>query len=112
MRIIHFSSSINSISKRYVGFNPQFLTSLPITTGNLIIAHRDKVDWIKRNIGKKYQVNVVSNWRDKKHFIRNPWDILIDDSERNCNDWTEAGGQAILHTSFEDTLKKLEVIIW
>ena len=107
-----FVKEVNSISKRYIGFNPQFLTSLPITTGNLITAHRDKVDWVKRNIGKKYQVNVVSNWRDKKYFIRNPWDILIDDSERNCNDWIEAGGQAILHTSFEDTLKKLEIMVW
>lgn len=107
-----FVKEVNSISKRYIGFNPQFLTSLPIITGNLVTAHRDKVDWVHDNLGKKYQVNVVPTWHSKKYFIRNPWDILIDDSERNCNDWTEAGGQAILHTSFEDTLKRLEFIIW
>jgi len=107
-----FIEEINSISKRYIGFTPQFLTSLPIIKGNLTTAHRDKVEWVHDNIGKEYQVNVVSNWRDKKNFIFKPWDILIDDSERNCNDWIEAGGQAILHTSFEDTLKRLETIIW
>lgn len=107
-----FVEEANYLSKLYIGHEPQFLTSLPIITGNLVTAHMDKVDWVHDNLDKKYQVNVVSNWRDKKYFIRNPWDILIDDSERNCNDWTEAGGQAILHTSFEDTLKKLEIMIW
>ena len=106
-----FVKEVNSISKRYTDFKPQFLTSLPITTGNLITAHRDKVDWVHNKIGKDYQVNVVSNWRYKKDFIRNRWDILIDDSERNCNDWCEAGGIAILHTSFENTLESLRFCI-
>ena len=106
-----FLKEVNSLSERYVGFAPQFLTSLPIIKGNLATAHRDKVDWVHNKIGKNYQVNVVSNWRDKKDFIRYRWDILIDDSERNCNDWCEAGGIAILHTSFENTLKSLRFCI-
>ena len=101
---------IKNLAKYNRKSKPQFLTSLPIVTGNLVTAQRDKVEWIHNHIGK-YQVNVVHNWRHKKNFVFGACDILVDDSERNCNDWVKAGGQAILHTSFENTLKILELML-
>ena len=89
----------------------QYLTALPQPTGYLTTAQRDKVRWVNRKLDSQYQVNCVSNWSQKKYFVYNENDILIDDCERNCKDWEEAGGIAILHTSWEDSLNKLKEIV-
>lgn len=103
-------NKIKKLAKEFGLTKPQFLTSLPIITGNLATSHRDKVEWVFDNIGE-YQVNVVHDWRLKKNFIFSPYDILIDDSERNCKDWKEAGGIAILHESWDKTILELKRLL-
>ena len=88
--------------------NVQILTALPLITGKLTTAQVDKVSWVHTNIDPMIQVNCVQNWSHKAFFCESDRDILIDDSERNCDEWTKAGGIAILHTNWEDTLKKLK----
>ena len=90
----------------------QFLTALPRLTGQLKTAQRDKVDWVHRTIDRYAQVNVVSNWDQKQFFCRNDYDVLIDDSERNIDQWREAGGIGILHTSVTNTIDQLKKLEW
>lgn len=89
----------------------EFLTALPLPTGKLWQAQKDKVDWVRSTLQVNWQVNCVQDWGHKRYFCRTNRDILIDDLERNCRDWEDAGGIAILHNNFDDTLKKLKDVI-
>lgn len=71
-------------------------------------AKEGKEIWLKKNIGN-LKVNHIAG-RLKYKYAKNK-DILIDDSERNCKLWEEAGGIAILHKNAYDTIKKLKEIL-
>jgi len=43
----------------------------------------------------------------KKYFCRGKYDLLIDDSPRNIDDWIKVGGTGILHVTLEDTLQQM-----
>ena len=80
---------------RRFGINLEILTALPLITGNLVTAHRDKREWVANRLSPVVQVNAVQHWSHKKYFCR-PNDILIDDSPRNIKDWESVGGIGIL----------------
>lgn len=69
----------------------------------------EKRVWIDTNHPEilPYQVNIVQR-SEKKLFARNQTtglpNLLIDDMEKNCVEWTKAGGIAVLHTSAESSL--------
>ena len=88
-------------------YQPRIITGCP-TTG-----HQHAIDgktaWCLRELGPDIEV-IATYSRLKSKFIQNPGDILIDDMEKNCKRWTEAGGVAILHTSAENTIAELEKI--
>lgn len=71
-------------------------------------AREGKEIWIKKNIGD-IKINHIEG-RLKYKYVKNR-DILIDDSERNCEMWEKAGGIPILHKNAEDTIQKLKKII-
>ena len=88
----------------------EFLTALPRRTGRLGTAVWDKAEWVYMHISDYHHVNIVDHWSKKKHFCQ-PGDILIDDAWRNCLDWTDAGGIAIVHDNVETTVSQLEGIL-
>jgi len=88
----------------------EILTALPLLTGKLHTAQRDKVEWIHNWIDDIIQVNCVQNWRHKAFFVMSKWDILIDDSQRNINEWVAAGGIGVYHTDWVSTNKELKLI--
>ena len=45
---------------------------------------------------------------DKKQEFATPESILIDDREQNIQQWRQAGGIAIHHTSANDTIEQLK----
>jgi hypothetical protein len=68
---------------------------------------RDKVNWVKKHLGKYVEVIIVRN--KEKYVEKNA--ILIDDREKNISKWQENGGIGILHKSAELTIKKLGRIL-
>ena len=55
---------------------------------------------------KKYPPHAIFHKKHKKDFAA-PDAILIDDRESNIIGWIENGGEGILHTSAEETIKTL-----
>lgn len=70
-----------------------------------------KKQWITRHIDPRAWVLPTYGASSKTLFLQEPGDILIDDFQRNCERWEEAGGRAILHTSFEDSFNQLVKLI-
>lgn len=90
--------------------NVQILTALPQLTNKLITAPLDKVMWVRRNLSASIAVNCAPTWRDKKKWVTGPHDILLDDMERNIEDWTEAGGIGVHHRTVEESIDKLKAL--
>ena len=60
--------------------------------------------WVKRELpGAK----LILRSADKKQEFASPTSILIDDREKNIEQWEAAGGIGILHTDASSTIKKL-----
>jgi len=83
-------------------FNPIIL-SAPSRT-DVEVCKTGKIIWCKRNLGPRVQVILEK----QKYKYANPNSILIDDREKNTVPWEQHGGIAILHTSADDTIKKLK----
>ena len=61
--------------------------------------------WVKRELpGAK----LILRSADKKQEFASPTSILIDDREKNIEQWEAAGGIGILHTDASSTIKKLK----
>jgi 5'-nucleotidase len=85
--------------------NPYILTSKPPSDNR---AARGKIRWVRQHL--ETDRIIVCDWPDKAAFCYTG-DILIDNWDRVCNDWTAAGGVAIQHTSAADTLRTLDRIM-
>jgi 5'(3')-deoxyribonucleotidase len=75
-----------------------------------INCRRDKIEWIRENIGPGYSIIFSSN---KAEYANSQYDILIDDMEDNLKPWREAGGTAInFIQDNKKIIKKIENVIY
>lgn len=81
----------------------EVLTGIPKPKRGIATAGEDKIAWMHRVLSSEIKVNVVFK-EEKKNFCQGEDYILIDDLERNINEWKEFGGTGILHKSSEETL--------
>ena len=65
-----------------------------------------KLKWVKANIPNKTPEVIFRKSTQKQEFS-GPNKILIDDLKRNIDQWIARGGIGILHTSPQETIKKL-----
>lgn len=84
---------------------PTVLTASP--RSNFANSARQKRAWVYKHLSGDTVVIPVLGGRNKPLYMHAPGDILIDDFERNALLWEEAGGVAILHSSFEETRDRL-----
>lgn len=87
----------------------EILTGIPKPRRGIEGAAEDKTEWVHKNIGKNIKVNIAYR-EEKKNYARGPLDVLVDDYERNIEEWEKAGGTGILFTSAEETLKRIREI--
>lgn len=64
-----------------------------------------KNKWVQRELPG---VHLILRSSDKKQEFATPESILIDDREQNIQQWRQAGGIAIHHTSANDTIEQLK----
>lgn len=88
-------------------YNWAFLTAVP--KGNDVkYAFYDKVEWVQKHFpGTPVFFGPYSK---DKHQHCQAGDILIDDRTSNCEEWTAAGGIAILHKDFNSTITQINFI--
>jgi len=83
-------------------FNPIILTAAPKGSW----AEKQKREWVNRELGA--QVRMIVSTTKYEHCPPSiPPAILIDDRNSHCENWTRAGGNAILHSSATATIGRL-----
>lgn len=73
-------------------YQPTILTGCPPSKYDH--AAEGKCIWCEKHFGPDVPV-ITCLSRHKAKYLENEGDILIDDMEKNCKRWTEAGGHAI-----------------
>lgn len=71
---------------------------------------KQKKAWLKKHLGFAPKFNYTTSSVDKAKYA-NPNVVLIDDRTKSTVPFKAAGGQIILHTSYEDTTKKINKIL-
>ena len=82
-------------------YNPELLSS-PSKQNESRVGKRQ---WVERELPG---VHLILRSAHKKQEFANPDSILIDDRDTNVEEWRNAGGIGILHTSANDTIKQLQ----
>lgn len=62
--------------------------------------------WVKSELGQNIKV-ILCKAAEKQQYA-NSKAILIDDMEKNIEQWKSNGGIGILHTNIKDTIRKLK----
>jgi ribulose bisphosphate carboxylase small subunit len=89
-------------------FNPSFLTA----ASNFVkTSKEDKEQWIHQHFGVQGERVIVVNYPNDKWKHATPGAVLVDDNQKNCDQWVHAGGTAIHHVSADDTIRKLRALL-
>lgn len=88
------------LHKQY-GNKVEILTGIPKPKRRIDDAAEDKIQWAHRILSPELKVNIV--YREQKPlYCHGKEDILIDDYEKNIQEWNEKGGTGILFHKAED----------
>lgn len=70
---------------------------------------QEKKDWVKKHFGDHIDQIIITS--DKGKVVEGKSDILIDDRPKYVEKFTSAGGTAILHKEWTDSISKLQQIL-
>ena len=85
----------------------EILTGVPKPKRGVLTAKEDKINWVHRLLSKKIVVNTVYR-EEKPEYCTGKECILIDDLEKNIEEWEACGGTGVLFTSVDETLKRID----
>ena len=83
-------------------YNPTIL-SAPTTANS---SKTGKRIWVKNELGQNIEVILCK--KSEKQNYADEKSILIDDFDKNIDQWKSRGGIGILHTNAKDTIRKLK----
>ncbi len=95
----------NMLYEKY-GDRCEILTGIPKPHRKILTSGEDKTKWAHRLLSEDLKVNIVYR-EEKKNYCTGPGCILIDDLDKNINEWTEYGGFGLL---FKDTESAIEIL--
>jgi hypothetical protein len=73
------------------------------------VANQKKA-WLKKHLGFAPKFNYTTSSVDKAKYAK-PNTVLIDDRTKSTGPFKSAGGQVILHKTYEDTKKKIDKLL-
>jgi len=85
------------------GKKPDILSS-PVQGENTSV--QEKKDWVNTNFGDLVDKIIIDT--DKGKYAKSKNDVLIDDRPKYVSVFESAGGSAILHKNYNDTIKEME----
>lgn len=77
----------------------------------LPFSKQDKIDWMEKHFHLPASRVIVVDYPNQKPRHCTPGAILIDDNQKNCDEWKAAGGVVILHKNADDTIRQLKSLI-
>lgn len=84
--------------------NVRMLSSPTVSAGSF----QGKAEWVEAQWGKWGLRDLILCRAQDKHFLARPNHILVDDRQKNIDEWTQAGGIGILHKGdYADTLARV-----
>lgn len=96
-------------------FNEAFLNILSAPQHLFKTCEEEKHSWVRTHAPRFFTENIfVVPREDKQKFAVNHGgvpNLLIDDYEKNINEWREAGGIGIHHTCPVQTIAQIEMLI-
>jgi len=95
--------------KRLYPNKVEILSAIPKPKRNIKNAKEDKIKWVKKYLGDDIKVNIVYK-EEKKNFCLGKEYILIDDLDKNINDWISSGGSGILFDENTNIIEELNNI--
>lgn len=95
---------------------PGILTAYPNVVNDKDRVIQEKIEWVEEYLGKASLKNFVACARsEKKNFAIDPVferpNVLVDDLEANCNEWTSHGGCAIQYTDTTSAINQLHKVM-
>lgn len=90
------------------GDRVEILTGIPKERRGIVTAGEDKIKWIHRLLGEEIKVHIVYA-EEKKNYCFGPEYVLVDDFDRNINEWKEQGGTGILFKNSEQVNEFFEL---
>jgi hypothetical protein len=94
--------------KRIKSLDPHILSAAP-PQEDAPSCPAEKTQWCWQELALQNERVHIVRRSEKRNFavIDGEVNLLIDDHPRNCAEWCEAGGVAILHTTIPETLAEL-----
>lgn len=93
--------------KEKYGANCQILSAYPKPFRGIDEAYDDKIRWIKKYLGDDIVANLV--YREEKiDYCQDSSSVLIDDYDKNINEWNQKGGTGILFINAEQARKSIK----
>ena len=89
------------------GDDCQILTAVPKPKRQIVTAGEDKVSWVHRLISPDVAVNRVAR-EEKKNYVTGADCFLVDDLQKNIEEWQALGGKGIRFLNAEQAEKDLE----
>lgn len=89
------------------GVKVEILTAIPHSMPQ---AEKHKAQWIEEHMPYGWKFKIGPHSVDKQFHAR-PGDILIDDKDKNIEQWINAGGVGILHKSAETSIDELKKVL-
>ena len=96
---------LRSLMEKY-GDRCEILTGIPKPKRHIEHADTDKVQWMRRYFDPEIKVNIVYR-EEKKNYCHGKGDILIDDYQKNIDEWISFGGTGILFTDVGSVMEEL-----
>ena len=92
-----------------LGARCEILTAIPKPTRGIVYAQEDKIAWVRQKLSDSIKINIVTR-EDKPKFCSGKECVLIDDMPKSIKTWEMLGGTGIVHTTADETLKKLHAL--
>ncbi len=85
----------------------EILSAIPKPKKGVLTAKEDKISWVRRLLSTTVPINIVYR-EEKQCYCRGEASILIDDYEKNVNEWIRKGGTGIIYQSVADLRNQLQ----